>query len=638
MHPFGVRTMRGNDDTSDRSVAPLRVIALVAAPLLARWLLPHALGAGTTALVLLPCVIAASRWFGARGAVLATVLGALALLAWHGAELGTAGPWIELALFAASGAFLAASAGRARRAGTSEARVAPELAGVERARRELGREPSNDEARLRDIFDAAVEGILSIDERGAVVAMNPAAERMFGYRAEEVLGRNVSMLMPSPYQGEHDGYLAAYLATGHKKIIGIGREVQGRRKNGSVFPLALSVSEASTGQRRVFSGFIRDLTETKRLEEEFLRSQKMEAVGRLAGGIAHDFNNLLMGVLAYSRIASEEHVGPTRDAFDEIGAAAKRGMALTRRLLAFTRGRPIQLEPTSVDQVVSENELMLRQLLGEDMTLEVRLARGGATVMADPGLIEQILINLLINARDAMPAGGRIEVVTRERTDAVVLAVRDTGCGMTPEVRERIFEPFFTTKAPGEGTGLGLSTVKRIVGQLAGSIDVESAPGKGSTFRLSIPRCAREPQRTLTPTREERSRSTRNTLLLVEDDRLVRTAIRHFLERQGYEVYAAEAPLEALRILREHGAIDVLLTDMVMPGGSGSELAREVCALRPDTKVVFMSAHEPEFLIERERLEPGATCLQKPFELELLLAVLLSLGRADEPSARAAAP
>ncbi len=503
-----------------------------------------------------------------------------------------------------------------------------EDAGIEGGRGGL----TDSDARLRAILETAVEGILSIDERGIVEAINPAAERMFGYAAPEVLGRNVSMLMPSPYEEEHDGYLAAYLATGAKKIIGIGREVQGRRRDGTVFPLHLAVSEVRFGTQRTFTGFIRDLTEAKRLEQEFLHSQKMEAVGSLAGGIAHDFNNLLMGILAYSRVTAEElEPGPTRAALEEIGAAANRGIALTRRLLAFSRGRTLRLEPTSIDDVVRANESMLRQVLTEDVELDFRL-EAQARVLADPGLIKQILINLLINARDALPVGGGIRVRTRASGSEVVLEVQDDGCGMPPEVAARIFEPFFTTKAPGKGTGLGLSTVQRIVGQLSGRIELASEVGRGTTFRLVFPRLEHGQPRESVPPARGPARLGRCSILLVEDDRLVRASIQRWLATNGYDVRAAEGPAEALAAVRADGPFDVLLTDIVMPGASGTQLAAQVLALFPGIQVVFMSAHEPEMLIETHRLPRGAICLQKPFELEALLGVLESLEPAREPA------
>jgi len=486
------------------------------------------------------------------------------------------------------------------------------------------RNETEHEAQLQAILDTAVEAILTIDERGTVQSFNLAAERMFGYQPAEVLGRNVSLLMPPPYMGEHDGYLAAYLGGGDKKIIGIGREVQARRKDGSDFPIHLAVSEVLLDDRRLFTGFIRDLSEPKRLEREFLHSQKMETVGSLAGGIAHDFNNLLMGILACSRIAREERVDgdQARELFEEIGAAASRGIALTRRLLAFSRRQPVQLRPTSLNAVIRENETMLRQLLGEDVELSFELEPSGAHALADEGLIEQVLINLVVNARDAMPAGGEIAVRTRDlaQPPRVVLEIRDTGTGMTPEVRERIFEPFFSTKGPDKGTGLGLSTVKRIVEQLQGTIEVETEAGHGTTFRIGMPRSSAA-QPSTPPASPILVPAQKCSVLVVEDDHLVRASLRRYFDKRGYAVLVAEGPAQALD-LAGRSSFDVLVTDMIMPGATGSELARKIRQLLPACKVVFMSAHPAEVLIEQGRLEPGAAFLEKPFEMTTLDGLL----------------
>jgi CheY-like chemotaxis protein/two-component sensor histidine kinase len=350
----------------------------------------------------------------------------------------------------------------------------------------------------------------------------------------------------------------------------------------------------------------------------------METVGSLAGGIAHDFNNLLMGILACSRIAREERVDgeQARELFEEIGAAASRGIALTRRLLAFSRRQAVQLRPTSLNAVIRENETMLRQLLGEDVDLRIELDLSGAHALADEGLIEQVLINLVVNARDAMPAGGEIAVRTRDLADPprVLLEIRDTGMGMTPEVRERIFEPFFTTKGPDKGTGLGLSTVKRIVEELQGTIEVETEPGRGTTFRLGMPRSSSAQLPTPIPPPMPVS-AQKCSVLVVEDDHLVRASLRRYLDKRGYAVLVADGPAQALD-LAGRSSFDVLVTDMIMPGATGSELARKIRQLRPACKVVFMSAHPAEVLIEQGRLEPGAAFLEKPFEMTTLDGLL----------------
>jgi CheY-like chemotaxis protein len=384
------------------------------------------------------------------------------------------------------------------------------------------------------------------------------------------------------------------------------------------------VSEVRLPERRLFTGFIRDLSEQKRLEREFLHAQKMEAVGSLSGGIAHDFNNLLMGILGCARLAGSELEpgNPARRMFEEIAGAAKRGIALTRRLLAFSRRQPVELRPTSIDTVVRDNETMLRQLLGEEIVLRIELSASGGSVRADEGLVEQVLINLLVNARDAMPRGGEIGVATWEQGQEVVVQVRDTGCGIPPELQARIFEPFFSTKGPDQGTGLGLSTVKRIVEQMGGRIELESEVGLGSAFRLAFPSCQATPELRVESIVPAAARRRPRRVLLVEDDRLVRASLGRFLEGLGHGVVSAGSPGEALDLAAGMDAVDVLVTDVVLPHGTGRELARQLSAKVGALQVIFMSAIPHEVLVEQGRLDPGVFFLEKPFEMEDLEQML----------------
>jgi PAS domain S-box-containing protein len=576
-----------------------------------------------------PVLFASARWLGlGPGLVSAGV--ATVLLAWEAPPSNSL--WVDtrgdrefVALFGFCAVLICGLVEFGRRGRSARDRLTRHARAEEDLRQDALEQVQQHEARLEAILNTAVSAILTIDSRGTVQSMNPAAERMFGYAAAEIVGRNVNLLMPAPYREQHDGYLEAYLRTGEKHIIGIGREVEGLRKDGSTFPCQLAVSEVHSLSRRLFTGFITDLSAQKVLEREFLQAQKLEAVGTLANGIAHDFNNLLMGIMACSRMAAAEldPASSVRDLFDEIAAAANRGIALTRRLLNFSRKQAVELHPTSINEVVRENQTMLHQLLGEDVALQIELAPGGAHVLADEGLIEQILINLLINARDAMPKGGEIRVATREPSGdgRVVLEVRDNGCGMTPQVRARIFEPFFSTKGPERGTGLGLSTVQRIVGQLGGSIEVESEVDRGTTFQLTFPRSG--PVREAAPpsVTKPAAGGGGKSLLLVEDDRLVRSTLRLFLQRKGYLVQAAERADQALE-LAAGSSFDVLVTDMVLPDASGSDLAARIRAATPHMKVVFMSAHPEELLREQGRLAPGDPYLQKPFEMEQLQGLL----------------
>jgi PAS domain S-box-containing protein len=501
--------------------------------------------------------------------------------------------------------------------------------------RQAERDVSERDARLAAFFETAVDGIVTIDERGTVETFNPAAVRMFGYEVEEVVGQNISMLMPAPYHEEHDGYLDRYLATGERRIIGLGREVLGLRKDGTTFHLNLSVAEMRIGDRRMFSGLIHDLTDRKQLETRYLQAQKMEAVGRLASGIAHDFNNLLMGIQGCCRMAAAE-VEPTSSALvpmQEILNAAERGTALTRQLLAFSRNRELEPRPILVNDALSAARVMLRHLLGEDVTLEMQLAPLGGPVLADEGQIEQILMNLAVNSRDAMPGGGKLSIRAEELDSAqsadprlavvapgrwVVVEVRDSGQGMDEATLARAFEPFFTTKPEGQGTGLGLASTYGIVRQLEGHIELESELGRGTLVRMFLPE--RAPGELGATLRERLEPAPRRLLdvLLVEDDRLVRAGLRHLLRSMGHRVVDAAGADEALALCGQGVPIDLLLTDIVMPKKSGPALAQEFRVLRPTARVLFMSAFSGELLVEQGRLAPGEPTIEKPFTEEQL--------------------
>ncbi len=478
-------------------------------------------------------------------------------------------------------------------------------------------------ALLQAVLESAIDAILTIDERGRVLSLNPAAERLFGWSRDELVGTDVSRLMPAPFAGEHAGYLRAYLESGVRKVIGLGREVLARRRDGTTFPVHLSVSEVRLADRRLFTGFLRDLSRQRALEQEFLQAQKMEAVARFSGALAHDFNNLLMGILASARVARQELAADSavRSLFEEIEAAAERGVALTRRLQTLHRAAPLRLRPVSVEAVVRENATMLRHLLGEDVRLHLALDADGGWALADESLIEQALINLIVNARDALPDGGEIRVATRRADDAVVLVVEDDGCGIPAEIRERIFEPFFTTKGADRGTGLGLATVRRIAEQVRGRVAVESELGRGSRFLLSFPSAAPPSAGRAPECAAPGDVVPGHTVLVVEDDRLVRASLARFLVSRGFRVLPAASPSEA-RALAERERFDVLLTDMVLPEIGGGELARELRARLPGLRAVFMSAHPALDLIESGRLDPGTPYLEKPFELESLQRVL----------------
>ncbi len=508
--------------------------------------------------------------------------------------------------------------------------------------RAADREVSDLDARLAAFLETAVDGIVTIDVAGTIETFNPAAERMFGYGAAEVIGRNIKTLMPPPYHDEHDGYLRRYAETGERHIIGVGREVLGLRKDGSVFPLNLSVAEMRIDGQRKFSGLLHDLTDRKQLEGRYLQAQKMEAVGRLASGIAHDFNNLLMGIQGCCRVAASEldPAAPALVQVQEILDAAGRGTALTRQLLAFSRNRDLEPRPILVNEALASARVMLRHLLGEDVQLEIEFAPLGGPIVADEGQIEQILMNLAVNSRDAMPSGGRLRIRAEELDSAsqpaprvhapepgrwVLLEVEDTGIGMDQATLARAFEPFFTTKPEGKGTGLGLATTYGIVRQLEGHIELESAPGAGTRVRMFLPRRDGGPAPAPRAVVQATPAAGSLTVLLVEDDRLVRAGVRHLLQSRGHRVLDAEGADAALALCQSGVEVDLLLTDIVMPDRSGPELAREFRQRFPKAKVLFMSAFSGELLVEQGRLVAGEPTIEKPFSEEQLALAIRAL-------------
>ena len=368
----------------------------------------------------------------------------------------------------------------------------------------------------------------------------------------------------------------------------------------------------------------------RRTEEQFRQSQKMEAIGRLAGGVAHDFNNLLSVILVYcdSILLDLGPSHPSRDAVTEIQRAGERAAALTRQLLAFSRQQVLEARVVDLNSVVAGMENMMHRLLGEDVEMRILSSRDLGQVRADPGQVEQVLLNLIVNARDAMPSGGRLTIETKNVTldqehaeqvgaqagPHVMLVVSDTGVGMDAATRSRIFEPFFTTKERGKGTGLGLSTVFGIVKQSGGTIWVYSEPGKGATFRVYLPRVDAPPVRAeLDVTDARQGPRSAETILLVEDEEQLRAVAARILERAGYHVLTARDADEAMRVCRDHpGRIHLLLTDLVMPGWSGRQLAEHAVRMRPDMRVLYMSGYTDDVIVRHGVVGQSLAFLQKP--------------------------
>ncbi len=482
------------------------------------------------------------------------------------------------------------------------------------------------------VLDTAVDGIILIDARGIVSMFNPACEKLFGYTAVEVIGQNVKMLMPEPFRAEHDGYLSNYRDSGERKIIGIGREVTGRRKDGTTFPMHLSVGESIQPDGPIFVGVIRDLTERKRAEAQLAQAQKMEAVGQLSGGIAHDFNNLLTVILGNAEVLGDSlKARPDLHAMlESIMAAAERGGELTQRLLAFSRRQTLQ--PTNIDcnRFVGRMQEMLRRTLRENISIRVETEEDLWPAFVDAGQLDSALLNLSLNAQDAMPEGGSLTIATQNMTlDAryqklhpevppgnyVMIAITDSGQGMTPDVKARVFEPFFTTKEVGKGSGLGLSMVYGFVKQSNGHVSIYSEPRLGTTIRLYLPVSGSAvPSDLNEESQEDETTMGKEVILVVEDDPFVRAYAVSSLGTLGYRVLAASDGREALVKLAEDVEIDMLFTDVVMPNGvNGWELADQALLLRPGLKVLLTSGYALETLVAHGRLQAGIAVLNKPY-------------------------
>jgi two-component system, cell cycle sensor histidine kinase and response regulator CckA len=485
------------------------------------------------------------------------------------------------------------------------------------------------EARYRLMFDNSPLPKWLYDlETLRFLAVNEAALRQYGYSREEFLAMTIADIRPP----EEVPALLKVVGDTKRSNFGIWRH---RRKNGQVFQVDVTVHTLMVGGRTCRLGVVKDVTERLRLEEQLRQSQKMEAVGRLAGGVAHDFNNVLSVILSYAHIllADLKPGEPMRDDVEEISKAAKRAAGLTRQLLMFSRQQVLEPKVLDLNEVLSSMDKMLQRILGADVDLVSLPRQPLGRVRVDPSSIEQVIMNLVVNARDAMPTGGKLtmetdnvvldEAYARDHLGVtpgphVMLAVTDTGSGMEKATLARIFEPFFTTKAAGKGTGLGLSTVFGIVQQSGGSVWVYSEPGKGTTFKVYLPlvdEAVDDVRAIPTPTTLRGS----ETILLVEDDDQVRTVARGILGRSGYHVIEARHAGEALLHCENHpGTIHLLLTDVVMPQMSGPELAKRLAKARPDMKVLCMSGYTDDSIVRHGVLEARIEYLQKPITPETL--------------------
>jgi len=447
-----------------------------------------------------------------------------------------------------------------------------------------------------------------------LIHANSAFTQITGYALEEVQGQNCRFLQGPDTDPGSVARIREALA--RKEYVSV--ELLNYRKDGTPFwcHLAISPVPDSTGNVTHFVGIQTDITERKLLEAQFIQSQKMDAIGRLAGGIAHDFNNLLSAIMGYCELAMLQtgEGDIIREDLGEILFASKRAAGLTQQLLAFSRRQLVLPQILDPNAAIREMEKMLRRIIGEDIRFETDLDQGLPPVRFDPGQFGQILLNLSVNARDAMPDGGCLHIRTFAEDSAVVTEITDTGTGMPPEVIDHIFEPFFTTKLEGKGTGLGLSTVYGIVSQAGGDISVQSELGKGSIFRVRIPLV--EEGEAPEPVRENPGRPSAGTetILVVDDEKGLVSLICRVLEEKGYKVHATTEPGKALQIARERaGNIDLLVSDIIMPGMNGRQLAETVQADTGLNRVLFLTGYTDERVVKGSALFASAPVLRKPF-------------------------
>jgi len=506
------------------------------------------------------------------------------------------------------------------------------------------------EQKLRIHAEHTPLAVIEWDMQFRAVAWNAAAERIFGYSREEAMGRHASFMVPSAFRQHVDQIWQGLLAQkGGTRSTNENTTKDGRTISCEWYNTPLV--DESGGVLGVAS-LVQDVTERVALEEKLRQSQKMEAIGRLAGGVAHDFNNLLTVIIGYSQILAEGVPAASRmkNATTQIRSAADRAAGITRQLLAFSRKQVLSPRVIDLNDVMMNIDTMLRRLIGEDIEILTVPGLDLGTVKADPGQIEQVIMNLAVNARDAMPGGGKLTLET-ENTELdeayarehpplqpgryVMLAVSDTGIGMTADTQAHIFEPFFTTKEVGKGTGLGLSTVYGIVKQSEGYIWVYSEPDQGTTFKIYFPRIDQAAEGVggaeKKPAGMERGTE---TILLVEDEEQLRQLIATVLEEYGYKVLPAAGTAEGLELCRaNHRDIRLLVTDVILPGMNGRQLAEQVQKISPRTRVLYISGYTSNAIVHYGVLDAGLWFLAKPFSLSALIAKVREVLDAESPEA-----
>ena len=518
-----------------------------------------------------------------------------------------------------------------------------ELEKLEEDHKRAQRALKESEKKFQQFYDEAPVGYHELDTKGRITRVNRKELQMLGYSAGEMLGKPVWNFFE-----EEDTTRKVILAklSGDVSFHNTFERTY-RRKDGSTLPVLVEdrVMRDPDNQIVAIRSTVEDITERRRTEEALRKSeeqlrqwQRVEAIGRLAGGVAHDFNNLLMTIKGCSELllGAFDRRDPRREEVDEILKAADRATSLTRQLLAFGRRQVLQPQVLDLNAVVMNMDKMLRRLIGEDVQLMTSLDSDLWSVKVDPGMIEQVVMNLAVNSRDAMPNGGKLTIETTNVTHDeeyashhvsvkpgyyVMLAISDTGCGMDKETKSHLFEPFFTTKETGKGTGLGLSTVYGIIKQSGGNIWTYSEPGLGTTFKIYLPRvekAAKVYKPRLKP-KETGAPGGTETILLVEDEEPVRSMVSKVLQNKGYTVLEARHGNEAIEVSeRYEGSINLMVTDVIMPQMSGRELAERLTLMRPEMHVLYMSGYPDNAIVQHGVLEPGTSFLQKPFTINAL--------------------
>lgn len=503
-------------------------------------------------------------------------------------------------------------------------------AGERKARREAEQALSASEASYRLLFDNNPRPMWVYDTTTlSFLAVNDAAIEKYGYSREEFFRMTIKDIRPP----EDVEALMDNLANVLKMLENSGN-VRHRQKDGSVIEVEIASHELSFEGKQARLVMANDVTEKKELESQLRQSQKLEGVGQLAGGIAHDFNNLLTVILGRSQMLQKklERASPLQRDVDLIHKTAERAASLTRQLLAFSRKQLLQPKVLDLNTVVADMDKMLQRVIGEHIELATVLHPGLGRIKVDPGQMEQVIMNLAVNARDAMPQGGKLMIetanvvldqnYTRQHMSVqpgryVMLAVTDAGCGMDSQTQARIFEPFFTTKEPGKGTGLGLFTVYGIVKQSGGNVWVYSEAGRGSTFKIYLPHVDDAADELSAIQESDREVKGSETILLVEDEETVRELSQEILQEEGYQVLVASNGKEAIQLCQDYnGSIDLVVTDVVMPKMSGPELVRQLSSLRPAAKTLFLSGYTNASITHNEVLSPEVEFLQKPFSAE----------------------